>query len=359
MGSRVEQGAPVIETTKDETLLLPERHPQHDLFLCDVSNVLRDFMQEMEHPFYVLGKRPVHKAVRYNYGPNWIEIQPSHLGLPTIYDKDILIFAISALISSQNENKPVSRRVRINCHELLQFANRGTAGKDYEALSAALDRLSGTRIKTNIRTGETEQTDNFGLLDTHSIVRKHGHSGRLLWCEVVLSQWVMNAIEANEVLTLDRDYFRLRKPLERRLYEIARKHCGHQPMWTIGLRKLYDKSGSASPLKHFKYMLKGVVDGNHLPEYQVQYDDEKDQVTFYNKRHLAPAVEHSDGIHIPALRDSTYEKARRAAPGYDIHALEAEWREFAQRRFAKSGERPKSVDAAFIAFCKKKSPIAA
>ncbi|WP_443019818.1 replication initiator protein A [Sphingobium sp. CAP-1] len=31
------------------------------------------------------------------------------------------------------------------------------------------------------------------------------------------------------MLTLNRRYFRLRKPLERRLYEIARKHCGFRP----------------------------------------------------------------------------------------------------------------------------------
>ncbi len=36
------------------------------------------------------------------------------------------------------------------------------------------------------------------------------------------------AIKAHEVLTLPPDYFRLRKPTERRIYEIARKHCGKQ-----------------------------------------------------------------------------------------------------------------------------------
>src|SRR3546814_10297510 len=44
--------------------------------------------------------------------------------------------------------------------------------------------------------------------------------------EVRLSDWVFNAIRSNEVLTLNRQYFRIRKPLARRLYEIARKHCG-------------------------------------------------------------------------------------------------------------------------------------
>lgn len=41
--------------------------------------------------------------------------------------------------------------------------------------------------------------------------------------EIKLSDWVFNAIEHQEVLTLHRNYFRLRKPLERRMYELARR----------------------------------------------------------------------------------------------------------------------------------------
>jgi hypothetical protein len=42
-------------------------------------------------------------------------------------------------------------------------------------------------------------------------------------------------------LTLNRDYFRLRKPIERRIYEIARKHCGRKKEWSIGLALLHKK----------------------------------------------------------------------------------------------------------------------
>ena len=45
------------ETTNSLMPLLPDRHPQHDLFICDVANaVLKDVMQQMEHPFYSLSK---------------------------------------------------------------------------------------------------------------------------------------------------------------------------------------------------------------------------------------------------------------------------------------------------------------
>jgi plasmid replication initiation protein len=50
---------------------------------------------------------------------------------------------------------------------------------------------------------------------------------------------------AKSVLTLSRDYFRLRKPLERRIYELARKHCGRQRNGVSSVDTLLKKSGSA------------------------------------------------------------------------------------------------------------------
>ena len=50
----------------------------------------------------------------------------------------------------------------------------------------------------------------------------------------------------------------------------------------------------------------------------------------------------------PALRPDTYEKARRAAPGFDVHFIEAEWRNWAAKK--PPADNP---DAAFIAFCKQ------
>ena len=50
-----------------------------------------------------------------------------------------------------------------------------------------------------------------------------------------------------EILTLHPDYFRLRRALDRRLYELVRKHCGRQADWSISIEKLYNKCGSATP----------------------------------------------------------------------------------------------------------------
>jgi plasmid replication initiation protein len=167
---------------------LPAKYSEGDLFICDVADaVLKDIMPQMKHPFYSLSKKPETAIRRYEHNGNWLEITPSVKGLATIYDKDILIYCISQLMEKLKRNEVVGPRVRITSHDLLKFTNRGTAGKDYMVLCDALYRLEGTRIKTNIRTGDKEERDRFGLIDASSVRRKRGLDGRLLWVEIKLS----------------------------------------------------------------------------------------------------------------------------------------------------------------------------
>lgn len=329
--------------------LLPERHPQHDLFICDVADaVLKDVMQHMEHPFYALSKKPETSVRRYEHNGNWIEITPSVKGLATIYDKDILIYCISQLMAKLKDGQPVSPRVRINSHDLLIFTNRGTAGKDYQALQEAIDRLSGTRISTNIRSGEEEQYETFGLIDAAAIRRKHGLDGRLLWCEVKLSDWVFNAIRSHEVLTLHRDYFRLRKPLERRVYEIARKHCGQQTEWRIGLSTLLKKTGSQSPEKRFRQMIRHLAEHDHLPDYSVSVNDDADMVTFRNRGTMTASSRDAVVVWEGRLDPDAYHDARMVAPGWDVYVIEREWRQW----LGDQEIEPKHPARHFIKFCK-------
>ena len=244
--------------------------------------------------------------------------------------------------------EPASKRVNLNTHELLRFTNRGMAGKDYKAIVESLDRLNGTVISTNIRTGDEEQYHSVGLIESAGVRRKIGFDGRLTWAGVTLSDWVFNAIRANEVLTLHRDYFRLRKPLERRLYELARKHCGAQADWRIGLHTLLKKSGSQSSIRRFRQLVAELTEGDHLPDYRVRYDREKDQVVFINRgtvRASKAAEAEFDSGKI-RLHAQTYEQAREVAPGWDIYVLEREWLDWIT-------EPPRDPDRAFIGFCRK------
>jgi plasmid replication initiation protein len=326
--------------------LLPERHPQYDLFICDVADaVLKDVMPQMEHPFYSLSKKPETSIRRYEHNGQWLQVTPSVKGLATIYDKDVLIYCISQIMAKIKADEPVSKRVQINSRDLLVFTNRGTAGKDYEALQEAIERIRGTTISTNIRTGAEEQTDTFGLIDASSIRRKHGLDGRLLSCEITLSDWVFNAIRHNEVLTLHRDYFRLRKPIERRIYELARKHCGQQETWKASVELLLKKSGSKSTDKEFRRAVRELAETNHLPDYSVAFDSGADMVTFYNRGTMKlPAASNAwSGL----LDNGVYEDARKAAPGWDVYHLEQEWRIW----LGENEIIPQHPEKHFVKFC--------
>ena len=330
--------------------LLPDRYPAGDLFVCDVFDAApKGDMASMAHPIFSLSTKPDKRRRRYESGSTFLEVRPSDSGLATIHDRDILIYCISQIISALNHDRPVSRTVRLKAYDLLIATNRMTNGQGYEGLKAALERLQGTQIETNIVTGGTEELDIFSIIDRAKIVRQT-RDGRMQEVEITLSDWVFNAIRANEVLTLHRDYFRLRKPLERRMYELARKHCGRQREWRISLDRLQDKCGSCSTGKEFKRLVGRIVDQDaahaHFPDYAVRLEDET--VVFTNRGKLAEPVvlEEDAGAAVRPLAADVYARARAAAPGWDVRHLEREWRDWVT-------EPPRDPEAAFVGFCRK------
>jgi hypothetical protein len=83
--------------------------------------------------------------------------------------------------------------------------------------------------------------------------------------------------------------------MARRLYELARKHCGHQAQWKIGLELLQAKVGSKSTLKEFRRAVRAIEADNSLPEYRLVLND-NDTVTFHTrdaKKLLAGIVDRS------------------------------------------------------------------
>ena len=332
--------------------LLPDRYPTPDLFVCDIFDAVpKGDMASMEHPIFSLSTKPDRRQRRYELNGNFVEITPSVLGGATIHDRDILIYCISQLIAAANDGREVTSTVRFRAFDLLTATNRMTNGQGYDGLKAALERLRGTTISTNITTGGEEQLDVFGLIDRAKIVRQT-RDGRMQEVEIELSEWVFNAIRSNEVLTLHRDYFRLRKPLERRIYELARKHCGSKTEWRIGLELLQKKCGSTSTSREFKRLLQGIVEAdaahNHMPDYVIRLDGA--QVVFVNKGTMHAKDEVVMLGTGPLLTSLGFDEARASAPGWDVYVLEQEW-----RIWMRDGglDAPKSPDKAFVGFCRK------
>jgi plasmid replication initiation protein len=264
--------------------LLPDRHPNRDFFVCDILDASpKDDLGSMEHPMFSLSTRPEHAIRRYEHNGNSIEIAPGAHGLATIWDKDILIYCISQMVEAMNRGKTVSKTVWVTAYDLLVSTNRQTNGEGYKGLKGALERLAGTRITTNIRTNDVIITKGFGLIDSWETIEKSQTDERMIAVEITLSEWLYNAILGNEVLTINRDYFRLRKAIERRFYELARKHCGKQRMWEISLALLHKKSGSSGSLKELRRKARSMAKTNHMPDYHISFDAENDRVCFFRR----------------------------------------------------------------------------
>ena len=323
---------------------------QADFFLCDFFGAIpKNDLASMEHPLFSLSTRPDRRILNYQHNGAEITVTPSVKGLATIHDKDILIFCISQLMAALNAGRQVSRTLHLTAHDLMLATNRETSGDAYRRLREAFERLAGTRITTNIVTGGREVTTGFGLIEKWEIVRK-ARGGRMVSVAVTLSDWLFRAVLSKSVLTLSRDYFRLRKPLERRIYELARKHCGRQEGWQISVETLLKKSGSASPRRVFRKMLRDMIAAQPLPDYAME-ELPGDVIRFSQKAAVAEAAGRA-ALNVPVLRPESLERARILMPGADAYALEAEWRAM----WAQSGSpRLRQADAAFLGWVKKRA----
>lgn len=322
---------------------LPDHHPTADFFVCDIFDAApKADMGSMEHPLFSLGTRPDLRILQYDHNGVSIQVTPSVRGLATIHDKDVLIYCISQLMAALNAGRAIGRTLQLKAHDLLVATNRETSGDGYKRLRDALERLSGTRIVTNFETGGQEVTSGFGLIENWQILRKT-RGGRMISVTVTLSEWLFRAVMSKSVLTLSRDYFRLRKPLERRIYELVRKHCGRQAEWQISVETLLKKSGSASPRRVFRKMLRDMIEADLLPDYRMM--ELPGDLIRFERRDVV--LEPGQG---PLLSESALEQARALRPGADVYALQAEWLAIWRQR---GGVRLHSPDKAFLGWLAK------
>jgi plasmid replication initiation protein len=268
--------------------LLPNRHANRDFFLADLFDyAMKDDGASMEAPIFTLSTKPDLSTWNWESkdGDRKIEVFPSVKGRATQFDKDVLIFVVSQMTEALNRKREdaQNRTVRFVVHDYLVSTNKPTGGIEYKRLELALDRLRGTSIKTDIRTGGERVREGFGIIDSWTVIEKSKDDERMIAVEITLSKWLFNAVQAHEVLTIHKDYFRLRKPLERRLYELARKHCGQQSSWKIGMKLLREKCGAHSHLRAFKSQVIAIARSGTLPEYRLVYDQKSDQAWFHNK----------------------------------------------------------------------------
>ncbi len=342
--------------------LLPDRYPNRDFFIVDVSDTgPKDDLASMEHPVFSLATKPDKRELSYRTSTGKrLTVGPSSKGLATIFDKDILLYCISKLVHLKNEyertgsGKEITPIVEFSAHECMVACNWRTNDAGYRRFRDALYRLRGTTLVTDIETGGKKASKVFGLIDEGEIVSmKDGEQtpfedeGRMSRVRIKLSEWIFRSVQSDEVLSIDRKYFRIRRPLERRLYELARKHVGNKTEpWKIGIEKLQTKVGTCAPLKKFRFNLKEIIRDGNIPEYGFQLDG--DMVVMQRIDTVPPL----DMVDLIPLRADTLDKGQKIAAQLRVSVfdLHREWSEWSRSK----DEAPDNADAAFIAFCKQK-----
>lgn len=272
--------------------LRPKKYTEQEFFIADEMAItsFRDELASMEHPFFAL-KGGDTKDREYKHNNVTVTIRGNSLGLATVFDKDIWIYVISKLQQAIFEEKPISRTVAFTPYDFFVTTNRNKSGRSYEELRKSLERLAGTRVQTNIvYSVEKQETENFGLIDKWRILEEKKGKLDIGMVEVTLPDWLYLGVTQTKILKISPDYFRIRKAIDRRLYEIARKHCGAQKEFIISLELLHLKTGSTSNKAEFKRLVKKLCTTNDLPDYAISYSPERDCITFTN-RHYDPKKE--------------------------------------------------------------------
>ena len=307
----------------------------------------------MEYPLFSLSTKPDHKAREYRNKDKWLKVSPSPSGLATVHDRDILIYCISQCMAALNQGQTIEKTLRFKAVDLLIVTNRKTSGEGYKLLREALKRLQGTQVETNLTTGGKEQWDVFSFIDKARTIRDT-RDGRMQEIEITLSDWVFNAIQekGGDILTISRDYFRLRKPLERRLYELARKCCGtSNNRWLMKLTTLHDRTGSQSSYREFKRMMKVIIDDHeHIPDYTFELIDET--VYIWPRKEFKKRFSGKKKDAVNALpfhiKPETFEIAQQFSEGWDIYFIETEWRKMLEKKAIK----PDSPNGSFVGYIK-------
>lgn len=252
---------------------------QGELFIASINEVRTKHAREMMSLNWAsVDTRKRNKEIRYDWdnGQSYLRVwNDSDHGIATIWDHDVLLFAISQLVARSERGEKIQREFWFSGGDFLSFIGRSIksrGGKAYDEIWAKLVRLNTTFVETSIRSrgGKREHQWNW-ISDIKQGITSDGHHRGYT---IVLAEWIFQAIQDKSlVLTLDQRYFSLRGGLERWLYLWCRKAAGKQKEgWIESYESLHRKSGMDCDLREFRRKLRTIISKNNgtLLEYHLE-----------------------------------------------------------------------------------------
>jgi plasmid replication initiation protein len=228
--------------------------------------------------FFSLTREHVTALPVYDDGKYRIEVKGTDDGVATIWDKELLIYIISLMQERLNRSEKPGRVFRFTGNDFFRITGTKPNGSAYDRIEAGLKRLKGTTVTTNLLDDDElgGETTAFSWIGDYKIKWRLNKNGEKTMQAVVveLGTRVYKAILKNKrVLTYDAKYFQL-KPLDKRLYEIARAHVGDQPGFKMGIEKLRQRVGTNRDLRRFKSELVSISKRKFpLPGYGISLID--------------------------------------------------------------------------------------
>ncbi len=225
---------------------------------------MRDAIDLMAWPCFALGKQPRWVPIVHQYRGDFLRVAPvpSGPGMATIWDADLLIWAVSQFVEAHDRRLSVSPVLMVSGFQVLRFLGRGTGQTQYRQLAASLERLAGSAVET-------------------SIGASLAVPARFRWVErwartaggvmILVPDWLLAAVvERRRILRIDPAYLRLSGGISRWLWRLLRRHAHEKSTgWEISLLALHARSGSLARPTDFVADLRRIARANALPGYRL------------------------------------------------------------------------------------------
>jgi len=241
--------------------------PTHDSPLIgDVRNG-RQMMMHCYFAHKLIKRNPITELPTYDDGQIRIEVRSTKIGVATIDDAEILLYCLGLAADKFDRGEKVTQEFTFTLKDFSDVAGLSQSGSVSKRLGEALDRLKETNIKTNIESGRKVFVEGFSWIENFwydrgpdQMVKGKKREGRINSITVRFCDFLWRAVVIDRnLLSYNRKFFCL-SPLKRRLYELARIHCGERPAFRIGLESLRDRVGTAQELRFFKSDLEAMLD---------------------------------------------------------------------------------------------------
>ena len=276
---------PVAKIKEKPRKILPKKKTE---IISYPDNPIRDVIDLMELPFLSLSKDRINPIVYESEDRTQKVVISAHRGhfLASIYDWDIILVVAGKIQEILNNGSDIpSCTITVPRHELLRALHRHSGKKQQKDLEKSLDRLKLTGISTTVNNKDFRHRAGFGFIDRWSYSeRKDDREARKI--QIALSPWLYELCCAQgNLLKSSLSYFDMTSGLKKFLYRTARKHAGNNKVgWEFTIEKLYEKSGSESSFKLFKSKLKAAVSDNNIPDYSMEWIEEKGKALVVFKR---------------------------------------------------------------------------